>query len=84
MATYGEGHEAQPWVQPEADPNAPADDGPSSHETAGQFPADELGHAPEWSDGPSSHETAGQFPADELVNEPAPAPEPEPEPPPSP
>jgi len=88
--TYGPEHEAPPFVRPERDPDGPADDGPSSHETAGQFPADELDGAvaPEWADGPSAHETAGEFPADEIQgdnvntpNEPEPVPEPAPEPP---
>lgn len=53
-------------------------DGPSSHDTAGEFPADELDDAEgrerrTAEAGPSSHDTAGQFPADEVAGDTPPA-----------
>jgi hypothetical protein len=70
------------------DPNEPAGGAePQSHDTAGQFPADEVTEGAErGGNEPESHETAGQFPADEVAathGDTAPASEPAPEPPPS-
>jgi len=61
-------------TEPTPDENADKGDGPSSHETSGDFPADDVRGGPaeerdpdDKGDGPASNETSGQFPADDVA-----------------